>query len=268
MKYLFTVFAAFLSAILLYSFWWEPSGLRVHDYELALDQPALKGLTIAVIADLHAGAPYIDEAKIDAVVARTNAAQPDLILLAGDYVSDRDDGSLRMPLETIAAHLKGLEAPLGVYAVLGNHDMNVGGRDVAAALSQAGILVLDNSHVVIDRAAGPLVLAGLGEDPDTARALGGLEQQQGICLVHRPDVFPHVPAACALTIAGHTHGGQVALPPFQGMALAGATRTGIRYPAGIRQEIGRTLFVSSGIGTTTLPVRLGVPPEISLLKIR
>jgi predicted MPP superfamily phosphohydrolase len=202
------------------------------------------------------------------VVARTNAAQPDLILLAGDYVSDRDDGSLRLPLETIAAHLKGLEAPLGVYAVLGNHDREAGSRAVAAMLGQAGILVLDNSHVVIGRAAGALILAGFGEDLDTARALGGLEQQRALCLVHRPDTFPHLPSSCALTIAGHTHGGQVGFPPLNGMALARATRTGIRYPAGIRQVDGRTLFVSPGIGTSILPVRLGVPPEISLLRIR
>ncbi len=268
MKYLLTILAAALSALLLDAFWWEPSGLTVREYELALEAPALKGLSIAVIADLHAGAPYIDEAKIDEVVARTNAARPDLILLAGDYVSDRADASLRLPLQTIAEHLKGLEAPLGVYAVLGNHDRRAGSRAVAAALSQAGILVLDNAHVVIGRPAGALILAGFGEELDTARALGGLEQQQALCLVHRPDVLLQLPPACALTIAGHTHGGQVALPLLQGWALDYASRNGVRYPVGVRREDGRTLFVSPGIGTSWVPVRLGVPPEISLLRIR
>jgi predicted MPP superfamily phosphohydrolase len=257
-----------VAAVLLYAFWWEPDSLRVTEYDLTADAPALKGLTIAVIADLHAGAPYMDGARIDRVVALTGAARPDLILLAGDYVSERGDGSLRMPLAEIAAHLRGLEAPLGVYAVLGNHDLAAGGRRVAAALNQAGILVLNNAHVVIGRAAGPLVLAGLGERPDIARTLAGLERQKALCLSHRPDIFADLPRACVLTIAGHTHGGQVALPLLGRPAVSLASAYGQRYAAGIVRQAGRTLFVSTGIGTTFLPVRLGVPPEISLLKIR
>ena len=221
-----------------------------------------------MIADLHAGAPYIDEAKLDAMVAATQAAQPDLILLAGDMVSDRDDGNLRMSLDTIADHLKGLEAPLGVYAVIGNHDTMAGTGLVTAALGRAGILTLNNAHIVIGRTAGPLVLAGFGEHPDIARALGGLEGQKALCLVHRPDLFARLPAACALTIAGHTHGGQVALPLLRRLALEHTTAYGERYIKGVIRENGHTLFVSSGIGTTYLPVRLGVPPEISLLKIQ
>jgi len=270
-KYILVILAAVLSALLLDAFWWEPSGLTVREYDLALDAPALKGLSIAVIADLHAGAPYIDEAKIDEVVARTNAAQPDLILLAGDYVSDREDGSLRLPLQTIAAHLKGLEAPLGVYAVLGNHDMQAGPRRVAAALGQVGILVLSNAHAVIGRAEGSLILAGIDTwsgPADGREALRGLAQQKVLCLTHTPDLFPGLPPACILTIAGHTHGGQVALPPFREWALRRASRHGPWYSQGVIREGSRVLFVSPGIGTSFLPVRLGVPPEISLLKIR
>jgi predicted MPP superfamily phosphohydrolase len=253
--------------VLLYGFWWEPDSLRLHEYDIALGIPALKGLRIAVIADLHAGATYIDAAKIDRVVALTNAARPDLILLAGDYVSDRADGSLRLPLETIAAHLKGLEAPLGVYAVLGNHDTVVGRRRVAAALGQDGILMLRNMHVVIGRPAGPLVVAGFGDPPRLDRALAGLEGTQALCLMHRPDPFVHLPATCALTIAAHTHGGQVALPLVQEWAMARASALGVRYARGVVREKGHVLFVSPGIGTSSVPVRLGVPPEISLLKI-
>lgn len=268
MKALFALLAAALAGLLLYGFWWEPESLRVTQYDLRLDAPALKGLTIAVIADLHAGAPYIDEAKLDAVVARTNAARPDLILLAGDMVSDRDDGKLRMALDTIAGHLKDLEAPLGVYAVIGNHDAMAGRRVVTAALARVGILTLNNAHAVIGRPAGPLVLAGFGEHPDIARALGGLDGRQALCLVHRPDFFAHVPAPCALTTAGHTHGGQVALPLLRRLALEHASAYGERYARGVIRQDGHTLFVSPGIGTTDLPLRLGVPPEISLLKIR
>jgi len=265
------VAAALAAALLLDAVWWEPDSLRVTEYDLTVEAPALKGLRIAVIADLHAGAPYIDAAKIDAVVAATQAARPDLILLAGDYVSDRDDGSLRMPLDEVARHLRGLEAPLGVYAVMGNHDDMAGGRRVAAALGQAGILVLNNTHAVIGRADGAVILAGIDTwtgPADGREALAGLAQQDVLCLTHKPDVFPHLPPACVLTIAGHTHGGQVALPLLRRLALEHASRYGERYAHGVIREGGRTLFVSSGIGTTGLPVRLGVPPEISLLKIQ
>jgi predicted MPP superfamily phosphohydrolase len=253
--------------VLLYGFWWEPDSLRLHEYDIALDVPALKGLSIAVIADLHAGAPYIDAAKIDRVVAATNAARPDLILLAGDYVSDRADGSLRLPLDVIAEHLKGLDAPLGVYAVLGNHDMTVGRRRVTAALGRAGILTLRDAHVAIGRAAGTVVIAGFGDPPRLTRALAGLDGARALCLMHRPDPFVHLPATCALTIAGHTHGGQVALPLVQGWAMARASSLGVRYARGVIRENGHVLFVSPGIGTSSVPVRLGVPPEISLLRI-
>jgi hypothetical protein len=254
--------------LLLDAFWWEPDSLRVTDYDVTLDAPALKGLRIAVIADLHAGAPYIDAAKIDAVVAATQAARPDLILLAGDYVSDRDDGSLRLPLDTIATHLAGLEAPLGVYAVMGNHDDKIGARRVTAALSRAGILVLNNTHAVVGRAAGAVIVAGIDTrfgPADGRTALWGLEGQKALCLTHSPDVFADLPSTCVLTIAGHTHGGQVALPLLRRLALDHASRYGLRYAAGLIHEGGRTLFVSTGIGTSGLAVRLGVPPEISLL---
>ncbi len=257
--------------MVLYGFWWEPDSLRVTAYDVTVDAPALKGLTIAVIADLHAGAPWIDEAKIDVVVAATNAAHPDLILLAGDYVSDRSDGSLAMPLDIIADHLKGLDAPLGVYAVLGNHDDNVGGRRVAAALAQAGILFLNNTHAVVGRSQGSLILAGIDTwtgPADGREALAGLEQQKVLCLTHKPDVFPDLPSACVLTIAGHTHGGQVALPLLRRLALEHASRYGERYASGVIREGGKTLFVTTGIGTTDIPMRLGVPPEIALLKIQ
>lgn len=259
--------AAALAAVLLYGFWWEPDSLRVQDYDVALGIPALKGLRIAVIADLHAGAPYIDVAKIDQVVALTNAARPDLILLAGDYGSERADGSLRLPLATIADHLKGLQAPLGVFAVVGNHDTVLGRRRVAAALGQDGILMLRNMHVVIGRPAGPLVVAGFDDPPRLDRALAGLDGARVLCVTHRPDPFVYLPAACALTIAGHTHGGQVALPLVQSWAMARASSLGVRYARGVIREKGHVLFVSPGIGTSSVPVRLGVPPEISLLKI-
>jgi predicted MPP superfamily phosphohydrolase len=247
-----------------------PSSLTVREYPVTLDVPALKGLRIAVLADLHAGAPYIDEAKIDQVVARTNAARPDLILLAGDYSGGDTMAGTWMEFDTIARHLERLEAPLGVFAVLGNHD----GADqdgIGGALERSGIFVLRNFHVVMDTRRGAVVLAGIGDREsrrdNVGRALGNLPATVPVlCLTHSPDLFPELPKNCVLTMAGHTHGGQVALP-FLGRPIV-PSRFGRRYAQGLVREGGKTLFVSSGIGTSTLPVRLGVTPEISLLKIQ
>src|SRR5438132_2512736 len=109
-------------ALLTYAGWIEPASLRITPYTVSQPSPLLKGMRIAVISDLHAGAPYIDTAKIDRVVAMTNAAKPDLVLLTGDYVITGVLGGRHMPIRTIVQHLKALHAPLGVYAVQGNHD--------------------------------------------------------------------------------------------------------------------------------------------------
>ena len=252
------------------AFWVVPSGLVLREYSAPSDLAALKGRRIAVISDLHAGAPYIDAEKLDRVVAMTNAARPDLILLTGDYTGDEGWFSGSMPYEEVARHLARLEAPMGVFAVLGNHEAE--SRDLAQrSLEQEGILVLENFQIVIGTTRGSLLLAGIGDREtgvdNAARALGRIPAgMKALCFTHSPDIFPELPRTCALTIAGHTHGGQVALP-LVGRPIV-PSRFGQRYARGLVQEGGKTLFVSSGIGTTHLPVRLGVTPEISLLKIQ
>lgn len=256
------------------AFWLEPSSLRLvrHDVTVA-DAHGLRGLKIAVISDLHGGSNFIGTAKIDAVTRITNAARPDIILLTGDYVVGvhRLLGGHHIPAETIAAHLKPLSAPLGVYAVIGNHDRWEDEAGVTRAFERAGIGVLENAPVAIRTPRGPLHLAGIGDHfthaANPAQALAGVPRDaRALCFTHSPDVFPQLPPACALTVAGHTHGGQVALPLLGRLVVP--SRYGQRYAIGMVREDGRTLFVSPGIGTSILPVHFGVPPEISLLTVR
>lgn len=263
------------AALALDGFWLEPSSLRLARYEIPLDVPQLKGMTIAVISDLHAGAPFIDAAKIDRVVAMTNAARPDLILLTGDFVITAVLGGHHMPIEEIAAHLRPLHAPLGVYAVLGNHDRGQGGGGhIAAVLTKAGMPDFENAHIVIPSPRGPLTLVNIGDYHSGAahppRALKGIAPDtQAICFTHSPDAFPLLyGTVCGLTVAGHTHGGQVKLPFLGRIAVNTASIYGQRYAFGLVRENGKTMFVSPGIGTSLMPVRFGVPPEISFLTIR
>jgi predicted MPP superfamily phosphohydrolase len=260
-----------VAALGVYGFWLEPSSLRLSRYDVPVPAaPNLKGLKIVVISDLHAGAPFIDAAKIDAVTAMANAAKPDLILLAGDYIGNRGPGPIPIPIETIVAHLKPLSAPLGVYAVMGNHDRWYSAdSQLIYELDQAGIRVLENRHVTIATPRGPLYLVGISDNfsklSDPVRALSGVPAgAHALCFTHSPDVFPELAPTCALTVAGHTHGGQFAM---LGRFIV-PSRYGDRYIAGLVRENGKVLFVSTGIGTSMLAVRLGVPPEVTFLTVR
>ena len=253
-----------------YAGWIEPSSLRVSSYTVSQPSPLLKGLKIAVISDLHGGAPFIDTEKIDLVVAMTNAAKPDLILLTGDYVITFIPGGHHMPIKTIVEHLKPLHAPLGVYAVLGNHDRGESPEHSANAFWQADIPDLENTLVALPPPRQGVILVGIGD-----QSSGGAQPKRAfsdvtgtvLCFTHSPDIFPRLPSKCALTIAGHTHGGQVWLPLLGRPAMYEASRFGERYALGIIHENGKTMFVSPGIGTSWLPLRFRVPPEISLLTL-
>ena len=180
-------------------------------------------------------------------------------------------GGTPVPVETIVAHLKRLSAPMGVFAVLGNHDRWLDAERIAAAFEDSGIPVVDDRHVMLKRNGVPLYLAGISDffsgPYDIGTALAGIPAgAHAICFTHAPDVFPLLPSTCALTIAGHTHGGQVRLP-FFGRPIV-PSHYGQRYAAGLVHEDGKYLFVSTGIGTSIIPVRFGVPPEVSVVEIQ
>jgi uncharacterized protein len=268
-----SIVAATLVALGAYAFWLEPSSLRVTEHTIALSSwPAsLDGLRIAMLADLHVGSPYNGLPKLRRIVAETNGAGADLVLLAGDYVITGVVGGTFTPPEAITAVLHDLHAPLGVWAVLGNHDWWLDGRAVRRALESAGLRVLDDEAALIDGPRGRFWLAGVSDfwegRHDVRKALADVPDDAPVLVVtHNPDVFPHVPARVALTLAGHTHGGQVFLPLLGRPIVPSAY--GERYAIGHVVEDGRHLFVSPGLGTSMLPVRFRVPPEISIVVVR
>ncbi|HEY7434491.1 MAG TPA: metallophosphoesterase [Methylomirabilota bacterium] len=227
-------------------------------------------LRIAALADLHTGAPHITVDKIREIVASVNEARPDLIVLLGDYVIHGVVGGRFVPIEETAAALRELHAPLGIFAVLGNHDWWYDGPRCGRALEAAGIRVLEDAAAEVTVRGRPLWIAGVSDArtraADVARALAAVpEGAPALVLTHNPDVFVRVPDRVLLTLAGHTHGGQVNLPVLGRLIVP--SRFGERYAIGHVHEEGRDLFVSPGIGTSIIPVRLRVPPEISLLTV-
>jgi len=255
-----------------WAFWLEPASLRNEDHQLELPSwpSACDGLRIAVLADLHVGSPFNGLDKLAEIVELTQAAEPDLVLLAGDYVIHGVVGGQFTAPEPAAAELARIAAPLGVYAVLGNHDWWFDAERVASALRNVGIALLEDESTRISRGDCEFWLAGVSDfwegAHDIPRALQGVPPSAPtILFTHNPDLFPDVPPRVSLTIAGHTHGGQVYLPGI-GRPIV-PSKYGERFAIGQIVEEGRHLFVSSGLGTSILPVRFLVPPEVSVLEL-
>jgi predicted MPP superfamily phosphohydrolase len=260
----------FCLSLILWAFVIEPDRLVVNEVVIGLPQwpPAFEHLKIVLISDLHVGSPHVGVDKLQQVVATINRQNPDLILIAGDFVIQDVVGGNFVEPEVIADKLKDLRARLGVFAVLGNHDWWYDGERVHRAISGAGIRVLENDVAEIQQDGQSLWLVGLADlwtqKPDIEGSLQKVSDAGPvIVLTHNPDLFPRIPARVILTLAGHTHGGQINLP-FFGRRIV-PSDYGERYAIGHIQEAGHHLFVTPGIGTSIIPVRFRVPPEISIL---
>jgi predicted MPP superfamily phosphohydrolase len=239
-------------------------------------------LRVAVLADLHACEPWMPVSRIVQIVETTNRLQPDLVCLLGDYMPGmRHFRTGLVPPPEWAGALADLSAPEGVFAVVGNHDWWVDIDAVRAAFDAVKIPVLENDAGLIEPTGAPAFwLAGLGDQMARIHTTKGWRHTDDlpgtldkirdrdkpvILLAHEPDIFPEVPERVSLTICGHTHGGQVALP-FIGRPIV-PSRYGDRYAYGHIVEDGRHLVVSGGLGCSGIPVRFGVPPEIVVIDI-
>lgn len=233
-------------------------------------QGAPARLRVAALSDVHTGSPWLGLERLERIVDAVNAERPDLVVLLGDYVIHGIPAGRFVAPEDTARALGRLRARLGVFAVLGNHDEWLETGRVQGALEAAGIPVLVNTAREIRDGTGRFWVAGLADlwtgTPDLGTALRDVPPDALVLLLtHNPDLFPRVPSRVGLTLAGHTHGGQVRLP-FLGAPVV-PSNFGQRFAAGLVREDGRQLFVTSGLGMSLLPVRFGVPPEVALLTL-
>lgn len=231
--------------------------------ELPIGAPPLR---VVHLSDLHVSWPDMPPQRLARIVDQANALNPDLIVLTGDYdggkLWDVGGWSLTAKLKPLAA----LRAPLGTHVVLGNHDNRYWSNVIFRHL---GIRVLGNAAVD----AGPITVGGMHSLIQLANPVDGVRRVAAraasgkplILIAHEPDHFRWLPPEVDLFIAGHTHGGQLCLP-FA--ACAALNPFYARYRRGAYRERGKTMIVSSGVGTTFVPLRLGVPPEIVVIELR
>ncbi len=287
--------ATVLSGVALgsYAFGIEPGlRLRVQRYALTPARwPEALKLRLAVVADLHACEPWMPASRIAKIADLTNSLQADAILLLGDYTASHRFRTGTVASADWAGALGRLAAPLGVHAVLGNHDWwddrraqreRRGPVHARRALEGAGIPVYENDCVRLEKDGQGVWLAGLADQlafinnrADRRWRFMGLDDLDGtlanvtddapvILMAHEPDIFPDVPDRVSLTISGHTHGGQVRLFGYSPIV---PSSYGNRFAYGHVAEAGRDLIVSGGLGCSILPVRFGVPPEIALIEL-
>ena len=228
-------------------------------------------LRIAVISDLHVGSPWIDLKKVADVVATTNAQNPDLILLAGDYLITGVVGGSYTDPAVFAPILGGLRAKYGVYAVLGNHDHWEDAQGVTDAFTAAGITMLENKTQTLSHQGQNILLAGIGtfgEGKHDLKLIADLQNEVRpvIVFTHNPDLFALLPDTVDLAIGGHTHGYQMSTP-YLGWPFVPPS-DGQGYGRGIEMVGTMATFVSPGVGTSAFPFRFGRAPEISILNIQ
>ena len=283
------------------------SGLATAAYGLGIEAPSTrittyrvtppgwpKGqkLTLAVIADLHVLEPWMGIGRLASIVAATNAMAADIVLLLGDYGAGRQISRMGSKIEpkVWARELALLKGPLGVYAILGNHDWwddiaaqrrKDGPTQARIELEAVGIPVFENKALRLTHNGAAFWLAGLGDQwaffpKDRQKRFGhamgyiGVDDLPGtmaqitdnapvILMAHEPDIFPQVSARVSLTLSGHTHGGQVSLFGYTPVV---PSRYGARYVYGHIVEDNRHLIVSAGLGCSGMPIRVGAPPEI------
>lgn len=233
------------------------------------DWPAgQRPLGILLLSDTHVAGPDMTPERLARIVAKLNKLKPDLVLIAGDLVSEKRTAThLYSPAEVVAP-LAGLRAPLGVVVTPGNHDHWFRPDALRGELEKAGLRVLQNEAVKL----GPLIVGGIDDDhsghADMAKTLAAMDRlDPGVPLIlsHSPDIVPSVPHPVAAIFTGHTHCGQIRFP-FVG-AITYVSRYGDRFACGDIKDGDQRVFVGAGLGTSVLPLRFNTPPDVWLVTL-
>jgi len=254
----------------------EPKMLIVRNFSVETAAWTGEPLTIAVLSDTHVGGKHVSAARVANIMQRIEQLDPDLILLAGDYISGHEpiqqhDVRFKKEMFEGLTALGNAHARFGTYAVLGNHDWWYDAQTVRDALENAGVIVLENELTTLEIDEKPIQIIGIGDETTghaaTADAIVGWKPGLAtFTFTHNPDVFVGMSAFSTINIAGHTHGGQIWIP-FLGRPKV-PSKYGQRFARGRYEDDPGIVLVTSGIGTSMLPIRFMTPPEIMLVTVR
>lgn len=225
-------------------------------------------LSVMLLSDTHVSGPDMPPERLARIVDDLNRLKPDLVLIAGDLVSEKRLATHIYTAAEVVAPLGRLQAPLGVVVAPGNHDHWFEPDALRGALEKQGLRVLQNEAVKL----GPLVVGGVDDDysghddvPKTLAAMDALGPGVQLIVSHSPDIVPDLPRPVAAIFAGHTHCGQIRFP-FIG-ALTYVSRYGGRFACGDISNGGQRLFVGAGLGTSIVPLRYLTPPDVWLVTL-
>jgi len=238
-----------------------------------LDRPtwpkSFHGLKIAFLSDIHyGGGGGVGSALVLRSIEMAQAERPDVFCFGGDLITGWGE---RGSLADLVSMVRDVTAPLGAYAVLGNHEFNWGERDVMREFDRTGVRLLRNETIFLERGPGRIPLTGLDNMfnltwREVRRQMESLEDHPGaIVLEHTPDLAPMLPDSFHGTLlAGHTHGGQIILP-FVRQAMT-ASRFGLKYVAGLYPAGRGAMYITRGVGAVLVPMRIGCPPEVTIIE--
>lgn len=277
-----TAIGVLISLIAAYAYFIEPRQFVVVEDTLAIPNwnSTLNGFKVVAIADIHTGSNYAPPERLRLVVEKTNEQNADLIVLLGDYVSESKRGrnrnapegadgtELKIPASEIADNLRGFTAKHGVYAIIGNHDWYHNEQRIDRELERVGIKVLNNEVAEIRVGDETIKLWGIEDLWKNRRvpteAYDAItEKRNVIAITHNPDSLLIAPAGFSIMLAGHSHGGQINFPIFGPFAPFNDRR----FMDGHAEVDGKHVYVTSGVGTSVIPFRWRVPPEIAVVTL-
>ena len=269
--------------LIFYSIFYEPRSLQVREFTLLCSNWKTRPIKMAILSDVHVGGMHTGLRQVYSIREHIQKLKPDLVVHLGDYINGHEpaeekSSKTKKILEQSLYQIMHIDVPLGVYAVLGNHDQWYSRHRLVKLLKLSGVHILENAAVFVQTESASsgaekrgFWLVGV-EDyatayPDWKKALMDVDFPSfSIGLSHSPDTFPNMPNSLSLGLAGHTHGGQVNLP-FLGRRVT-SSQYGKRYAYGFVREGKQLFYISSGVGTSILPVRFRSSPEIVLMHIR
>lgn len=261
------IVAGFTFTAYMYSVALRDPVVRTDSVKIAGWPGGVSPVRVLIASDLHVAGPDMPPSRVAKLVDQMNTLKPDVVLFAGDFVSDKAVATHIYEGMEALAPLGKLVAPMGKIAVLGNHDHERDTSGMEDALKAGGFTVLDNEAVM----AGPLLVGGVDDNfsgrDDVPKMLADMAQLKGVPFIvsHSPDIVPELPKEVRLVAAGHTHCGQILFPGLD--AVSSVSRYGQRFACGKIVEGDRIIYVGAGLGTSILPLRLGAVPDLWLVTV-